>query len=276
MPKVTVVMPAYQAAATIGRAIASVRAQTFTDWELIVVDDASTDETGKVAASHAASDPRVRVMTNLANHGASASMNRGWRGSSSPFVAILDADDVALPERLGRQFNFLSGHAEVDVLGTAAHFIDADDVFLRTVCPLDKHNGLKQLRWYVCPFVHSTVMMRRQFLEATGGYTEGLRLGEDYDLWMRGFYQGEFRYANLDEPLVIYRARPTQRWQMICASAAVRLQAGRRERRRWRGWTAAARIFLEGAVEQTGIFAWRDQIWPDPAPPDVAERVRSH
>ncbi len=258
MPQVTVIMPAYQAAATLGRAIASVRAQTFSDWELIVVDDASTDETGNVAREHAANDERVRVLANSRNEGAAASMNRGWRESRSELVAILDADDLALPTRLEKQADFFSREGEIHVAGAAAHFVDARGHYLRRVSLPAAHEVLAERRWYACPFVHSTVMMRRTFLETTGGYTAGLRLGEDYDLWMRGFTHGGFRYANLSEALVIYRARPTQRWAMIRASAAVRLRAGRRERRRWRGWGAATRILVEGAVEQSGIFAWRD------------------
>ena len=276
MPKIAVIMPAYQAAETIGRAIASVRSQTFSDWELLVVDDASADATGEIAAAHARDDARVRVLTNPVNIGAAAAMNRAWRESSAPFVAIMDADDFALPARLARQVDFFSAHADIDVLGGAAHFVDGRGKYLRSVTLPESHEALEQRRWYACPFVHSTVMMRRRFLETTGGYDAGLRLGEDYDLWMRGFFLGGFRYANLNDPLVIYRARPKQRWKMIRASAAVRLRAGRRERLLFRAWRAAMRILLEGAVEQTGVFAWRDRKKrPRPAPSEVAELVHS-
>ncbi len=275
MPKIAVIMPAYQAAETIGRAIESVRAQTFSDWELLVVDDGSVDATGEIAAVHARDDARVRVLAKRANVGAAAAMNRAWRDSSAPFVAIMDADDFALPGRLARQVDFFSDHADIDVLGGAAHFVDGRGRYLRSVTLPETHEALERRRWYACPFVHPTVMMRRRFLETTGGYEAGLRLGEDYDLWMRGFFHGGFNYANLSDPLVIYRARPKQRWKMIRASAAVRMRAGRRERKVFRGWTAATRILLEGAVEQTGIFAWRDEKFPGAVPPDVAAQQRS-
>jgi hypothetical protein len=202
-------------------------------------------------------------------------MNRGWRAGDSALVAILDADDVALPQRLATQADFFSRHAPVDVLGGGAHFVDGRGNYLRFVGRPRAHAELERRRWDLCPFVHSTVTMRRPFLETTGGYAPGLRLGEDYDLWMRGFAHGGFQYANLDEPLAIYRARPVQRWSMIRASAAVRLRAGRRERRVWRAATAAARILAEGAVERTGVFAWRDrEVRPRPTPPEIADLVR--
>lgn len=253
-------MPAYQAARTIVRALESVRSQPFPDWQLIVVDDASTDGTGERATEVAARDSRITVLRNEKNLGAAASMNVAWRRSDAPFVAIVDADDAVLPSRFSRPLEKLAANPEVSVLGGAAHFVDSAGRFLRTVTLPATHADLERRRWYACPFVHPSVTMRREFLESTGGYQDGLRLGEDYDLWMRGFFHGRFRYANLPEPLVVYTAKPVQRWTMIRASAGVRLRAGRRERRRLRSWWAAARILAEGAVEQTGIFAWRDRV----------------
>jgi glycosyltransferase involved in cell wall biosynthesis len=108
--------------------------------------------------------------------------------------------------------------------------------------------------------VHSTVVMRREFLIATGGYPAGMRLAEDYDLWMRGFAAGLFRYHNLGEILVLYRTRSVQRWKMIRASAGARIKAGRREHRPITGWTAAAWILFNGGLEQSRIFVLRDAL----------------
>jgi glycosyltransferase involved in cell wall biosynthesis len=249
-------MPAYQAAGTIARAVASVLAQTCADWELIVVDDASSDATAAEVQAAAKGDPRIVLRRLSKNIGTAAARNVGWRSSRADLVAILDADDTALPERLAQQRTFLERHPGISVLGAAAHFVDSHGQYLRTVTLPADHATLQRRRWHLCPFIHSTVMMRRGFLKATGGYADGLRLGEDYDLWMRGFALGGLEYANLTEPLVIYRTQPVQRWEMIRANARVRLRAGAREGRLLRAWWAAARILAEGAVEQTGVFAW--------------------
>lgn len=270
MPSLTVIMPAFQASATIERAIASVVAQTFTDWELIVVDDASTDETAAMAERCAARDPRIRVIRLERNQGAAAAMNRGWQSTRAPFVAIHDADDESLPGRLTAQLTFMQSHPEVHVLGGGAQFVDEAGRTLAWVRHPMEHAELAPRRWRQSPFVHSTVVMRREFLTATGGYPAGMRLAEDYDLWMRGFAAGLFRYHNLGEILVVYRTRPVQRWKMIRASAGARIKAGRREHRPMTGWAAAAWILFNGGLEQSRIFVLRDALknfGPKPSAP---------
>lgn len=260
MPSLTVIMPAFQAAATIERAIASVVAQTFMDWELIVIDDASTDETAALAERCAARDPRIKVIRLERNQGAAAAMNHGWQATSTPLVAIHDADDESLTGRLAAQLNFMQNHPEVDVLGGGARFIDEVGRTVAWVRHPSEHAELAARRWRQSPFVHSTVVMRREFLIATGGYPAGMRLAEDFDLWMRGFADGRFRYHNLGEILVVYRTRSVQRWKMIRASAGARIKAGRREHRPITGWTAAAWILLNGVLEQSRIFVLRDAL----------------
>jgi glycosyltransferase involved in cell wall biosynthesis len=260
MPSLTVIMPAFQAAATIERAIASVVAQTFTDWELIVIDDASTDQTAAIGEHWAARDPRISVIKLERNQGAAAAMNCGWQSTQAPFIAIHDADDESLPGRLAAQLAFMQSHPEVHVLGGGAQFVDEAGRTLAWVRHPREHAELAARRWRQSPFVHSTVVMRREFLIATGGYPAGMRLAEDFDLWMRGFADGRFRYHNLAEILVLYRTRSVQRWKMIRASAGARIKAGCREHRPITGWTAAAWILLNGVLEQSRIFVLRDAL----------------
>jgi GT2 family glycosyltransferase len=271
---VTVIMPAFNAVRTIRRAIESVRRQPFPDWNLVVVDDGSADGTAEVAREAGAGDSRVEVMVNPVNVGAAASMNRAWHRTDSRYVAVVDADDTVLPSRLSVPLRLLETQPSLSVVGGAAHFVDTDNRYMRTVLLPSSHEELSRRRWYLCPFVHPSVTMRRTFLDLTGGYTDGLRLGEDYDLWMRGFFAGTPRYANLSEPLVIYTAKRVQRWEMIKASARVRCIAGRRERRRLRGAFAAIRILLEGAVEQTHVFAWRDRAMQKGRPASLGGNMR--
>ncbi|MDX2186799.1 MAG: glycosyltransferase family 2 protein [Opitutaceae bacterium] len=260
MPAVSVIIPAYQAASTLQRSVESVLAQDYSDFEVLIIDDGSTDGTRDIAEAFAKTDARVRYLHLAENKGAAAAMNVGWRSSESPYVAILDADDAAMPHRLGAQVAFLDQHSDISVVGGGAVFIEKDTGFRETVWMPTHHRDLRRRRWYQSPFVHPTVMIRRAFLELTGGYTEGLRLGEDYDLWMRGFQEASVRYANLPVVLVEYTTRAVQRWQMIRASARVRHLAGKREGKRLVGMAAATRILAEGVVERSGVFSIRDKI----------------
>jgi glycosyltransferase involved in cell wall biosynthesis len=269
MPLVTVIMSAYQAGSMLQRAVESVKAQVLRDWEMIVVNDGSTDETGSVALENARGEPRIRILNLERNLGPAAARNRAWRESQSPLLAILDADDVALPDRLAAQTEYLSHHSNVSVLGSAAYFVDPKGHFLRTVTPPSAHAELVRHRWHVSPFVHSTVMMRRKFLEIMGGYQERPCVHEDYDLWMRGLQHSDVVYHNLSVPLVIYRTSRVQRWTVIKGSALVRIRAGRRERRLGRGLLAAARVMTEGIIEQTGLFAWLDRRRPARSTPSA-------
>lgn len=273
MPLVTVIISAYQAASTLQRAVASVSSQVFNDWELIVVNDGSSDATRIVAEENARRDARIRVVNLEPNVGPAAARNRAWRESRSPLVAVLDADDIAMPERLSTQAEYLSGHKQVSVLGSAAYFVSLGGRFLRTVTPPLTHAALVRRRWRASPFIHSTVMMRREFLEATGGYHEELRLAEDYDLWVRGMRYPGVIYENLPMPLVIYRTPRVQRWTMIKASARIRMRIGRREGRMARGAVAALMVLTEGAVEQTGFFDWQSRRWPVDTPPSVPREL---
>jgi hypothetical protein len=115
--------------------------------------------------------------------------------------------------------------------------------------------------------------MRREFLDTTGGYREELRLAEDYELWMRGMQEPGVVYENLPIPLVIYRTPPVQRWRMIRASARIRMRIGSREGRPLRGTWAALRVLTEGAVEQTGIFGWRNRRRHRQTPPSVTQAL---
>jgi glycosyltransferase involved in cell wall biosynthesis len=214
MPRICVVTPAFNERIAIAKAIGSIRAQTFQDWEMRVIDDGSVDGTYEAALAAADGDARVHVMRNLVNRGTSASKNIGWRATNAEYVAILDSDDVAEPERLALTADFLDRNRDICVVGGGARFVDEEGRFIRTMLMPETHEALAASRWHRAPFIHSTVLMRRSFLERTGGYPEDIRLGEDYDLWMRGFCMPGVRYANLGVPLVTYQTYHVQQWRM--------------------------------------------------------------
>lgn len=200
-PKVSVVMTVYNGKKYIREAIDSILAQTFTAFEFIIVDDASTDETWTILNS--VNDPRLRLVRNNRNIGIYKSANNGLSLSKGEYIARMDADDVSLPERLARQVDFLETHPEIGVLGTGVHLIDGSGCTSHTL-QLPTQHGL--LRWYLCfynPIAHSTVMMRRKIIEQVGGYSPYMVLAGDYDLWCRLSYVT--RLSNLQDVLVSYR-----------------------------------------------------------------------
>jgi glycosyltransferase involved in cell wall biosynthesis len=223
-PRVSVLMAVRDGAPWVKDAVASVLTQTLTDLELIVVDDGSTDATPHILAG--VSDPRVRV-ARRPREGLTPALNHGLGLARAPIVARLDADDVALPERLARQVAFLDTNPEVGVLGSAAREVNGDGREVRVVRPPEDDAALRHALIRRNPMVHSTVTMRRAAIERVGGYDPLFAVAQDYDLWMR--LAGVTRLANLREPLVVRRLLPRR---VSVARDADRLRA--EARARWR------------------------------------------
>jgi glycosyltransferase involved in cell wall biosynthesis len=226
-PAVSVLMGVWNGAPQVREAIESALSQTMADLELIVVDDDSRDATPGILAS--IRDPRFQVVRR-ARGGLTSALNAALRLARAPLVARLDADDVALPERLERQLAFLSAHPDVGLVGTAAREVDASGREVAIVRPPADDAGIRRALIRRNPFVHSSVVMRRAALEQAGGYDETFPVAQDYDLWMR--MSRVTRMANLPEPLVVRRlppgrvseARDTER---LRAEASVRWRAVR-------------------------------------------------
>jgi glycosyltransferase involved in cell wall biosynthesis len=193
-------------------AIDSILGQTFTDFELIVIDDASTDRSRAIAASYR--DPRLRLMPNDANLGLVRSLNRGLSFCRGEYVARLDGNDLAFPTRLAKQVAFLDAHRDVGILGTQAIAINVRGHRVRRAswwnAAWQRPLGGVVMEWYRAfdtPFVHSSVMFRRDFVERLGGYDEQYVLAEDAELWARAGEHAQL--ANLDEPLIAFRLDPS-------------------------------------------------------------------
>ncbi len=202
-PPLSVVMGVRNAEPWVQAAVESILAQTQQEFEFIVVDDGSTDRTGAILDGFV--DPRLKVF-HQPRAGLTRSLNRALRLASAPLVARMDADDVALPERFARQLDFLEHHPEVGLLGTGCHEISPSGEVLRTITPPADDGAIRRALIRRNPFIHSSVVMRREALEAAGGYDEGLPVAQDYDLWVR--MSRVTRLANLPEPLVLRRLTP--------------------------------------------------------------------
>jgi len=202
-PKISIVMAAYNEEQDIGRAIESILAQTFTNWELIVIDDGSTDTTADIVRRYAAEDSRIHLVCNETNLELSESLNKGIGLAQADLIARADADDINLPERLSKQYEFLQVHNEIDVLGTAAYLLDETGRRVKTYSHPLTHAELEGLPFIKIPFFHPSVMIRRKFFNTAGLYDPHYPNAEDKELWLRGISIG-CRYANLPEPLIEY------------------------------------------------------------------------
>ena len=198
--KVSVLMPSYNSAPYLREAIESIRCQTFQDFELIIVDDGSDDHSAAILAECSAEDSRIRIIRNDRNRGIVYSLNRGLRACRGEYVARMDADDIAVKERLEKQVVFLDKHKDVIVLGGAAAYVDRAGKELDVVGRSQVNRSLI----YRNPMLHPTIMLRRQVLEQLQlGYLEKYRYAEDYFLWLQLSRSGKL--AAQDEIILKYR-----------------------------------------------------------------------
>jgi glycosyltransferase involved in cell wall biosynthesis len=193
-------MGVHNGAPWVARAVESVLGQTLADLELIVVDDGSTDATPALLA--AVSDPRL-IVERQARAGLTRALNRALARARAPLIARLDADDMALPARLGRQRAFLEAHPEIGLLGSAARVVDEHDHEVTVIRPPEEDAAIRRALIRRNPFVHSSVMLRRTLAVQAGGYDPSFAVAQDYDLWLR--LAPLTAMANLAEPLVIRR-----------------------------------------------------------------------
>lgn len=205
-PRVSVVLPTFNAGAHVADAIRSIQLQTFEDVELLVMDGGSTDDTRTIVKALAAKDARIRLHT-ARRSSLVASLNKGCRIAVGEFIARMDADDLALPDRFAKQVAFLDSNDTVGVLGSWVLIVNEGGTpkHVRTY-PVDSD----ELAWTVrlaCPLAHAAVMIRRDLLRTvTGPYRESARYAEDFDLWAR--LADQTRLANLPEALLVRREHP--------------------------------------------------------------------
>lgn len=208
-PAVTVILPVRDGMPYLPRAIESILSQTWSDFELLVVDDGSVDQTRAYLAT--VTDARVRVLA-TGGAGLAAALNAALAAARAPFVARQDADDWSLPTRLALQRAWLRAHPSVDVLATAVQFVDATgapfgDAWTEQIraqwdaAVTPEH--IAALMPLTCCIFHATVMARTDVLRHAGGYDATMVPAEDYDLWLR--LLPETRFARLPEPLYTVR-----------------------------------------------------------------------
>ncbi len=207
-PRITVAMSVYNNGRYLRPAIASICDQSFTDFEFLIVNDGSTDDSAAIIDDFASGDPRIRPI-HQQNAGLIASLNRIIGEARAPLIARMDGDDIALPERFARQLTFLDANPHIGVLGTGCTCIDEQGKphpyrFENVVSTEEILDDLKNGP----PLCHPSVMMRTHVVRAVGGYHRAYKHCEDYDLWLR--LSEHVPMANLPDRLLHYRQSAQQ------------------------------------------------------------------
>lgn len=206
MPKVSVIMPAYNAEKYIGEAIESILAQTCRDFELIIVNDGSTDRTEEIILSYC--DPRIVYLKNETNFKISDTLNRGIDIAQGEYIARMDSDDIALPERFERQVAYMDQNPKCVVCGTAA-ILFGEGMEEQTVVPSNDPRYVKGQMIFHCPIIHPSVIIRKSTLQQNQiHYNSEYNGTEDFELWWRLARYGEV--TSLREKLIRYRIHPNQ------------------------------------------------------------------
>lgn len=202
MPKISIIMGAYNCADTIEKCIESIQAQTITDWECIICNDCSSDNTKQVIEALARKDIRIKYISNSQNSGLAYSLNHCLGYAKGAYIARMDADDISLPNRFAMQLSYLENHPEVDVVASGVILYDENGEKKTLLNP--EFPSVRYMTRRI-PFFHPTIMMRKSSFDILKGYTvlPRTRRGQDMDLWFRFFAKGMKGY-NIQQPLLKY------------------------------------------------------------------------
>lgn len=199
MVDVSIIMGIYNCEKTLGEAVNSILKQTFKNWELIMCDDASEDNTYSIALAFSKKYPNIHVYKNEINLGLNKTLNKCLKYAKGTYIARMDGDDISLPQRLEKEFLFLETHPKYSIVSTPMVYFDENGDFAigKSINMPTKFDLIKGT-----PFCHAPCMVKKEAYDAVKGYSEEdkiLRV-EDYDLWAR-MMQLDFKGYNLDEPL---------------------------------------------------------------------------
>ena len=208
MPLVSVVMPVFNRENYVAEAIDSILAQTFSDFEFIIVDDGSQDRSPEIIREYERRDDRVRFLRQERNMGVSFARNRGIAAAGGEYIAFMDSDDVSLPTRLEQQFRFLQENPEIGAVGVPTKMVNHDmTTTLGSIRTGPRQHAPIVLSVFsgAISLMSGNLMIRRQLLQAVGGFATDMRHGEEADLFTRLLLQTRIRYANLSEILYVQR-----------------------------------------------------------------------
>ncbi len=203
LPEISVLMCVYNGDVFLTTAIESILAQTFSDFEFIIVDDGSTDKTSELLSAYAVKDRRIHLITNEENLGLTKSLNIGLGAARGKYVARMDADDIALTDRFMIQYWFMEEHPSLAVLGSAVDIIGEKGRKIGERRLAISYEEIKSKMLFNNQFIHSTLFFRTDILKALGGYNEDFKKSQDYELMFR--ISDKYPVANLPEKLLQFR-----------------------------------------------------------------------
>jgi glycosyltransferase involved in cell wall biosynthesis len=200
-PFVSVVLSTYNRAEYLKKSVESVLRQTYTNFEFIIVDDGSSDNTKDILSFYAMKDPKITVIRNAQNQGQVVCLNEGILQSRGIYIARIDDDDFWCdPAKLEKQVEFLEKHREAIMVGGGQIRVNVQGKVLARYLPPASDRGVRTRMLRTNPFPHPSVMFRKEVWEKAGRYDETLNFSEDWDLWMRFGRLGT--YANISEYVV--------------------------------------------------------------------------
>jgi glycosyltransferase involved in cell wall biosynthesis len=202
--KISVLTPVYNTEKYIAAAITSVLNQTFTDFELLIINDGSTDNSMEIVRRF--TDPRI-VVFNQPNLGVAAALNKGLQLAKGEFIARFDSDDICYPERLAQQYDFMKAHPDYVLIGSDADYMDeTGEVIYYYKTPSHTSDEIHDVILKKCPFIHSTVFYKTKVAIDLGGYDVKAHTFEDYLLWTKFIKKG--KVLNFNRPLIAVRMNP--------------------------------------------------------------------
>ncbi len=206
-PFVSVVMAVHNGDDYLQEAVNSILNQTHRNYEFIIIDDGSTDETANILRNFSKIDRRIRIITQD-NLGLAKSLNIGIKQAKSRYIARMDADDISLPDRFKLQLTYLEKHPEISVLGGQVYFFGKHgDIFSQSELPQEPQLISQGLKNY-CQLIHPTTMFRREIILSCGNYRPCFDTAQDYDLWLR--VNERAKLANLPDVILNYRTHANQ------------------------------------------------------------------
>ncbi|MBD8110042.1 glycosyltransferase family 2 protein [Priestia megaterium] len=202
MPEISVIMGVYNGAKKLKYAIQSIQDQTFKDFEFIICDDGSSDESIEIVKEFASKDNRIILIENSRNMGLAMTLNNCLKVAQGKYIARMDDDDKAHPTRFEKQFNFLESREEYAIVGTGRNMYDDKGIWGQSI----REGERSKLDIYLGrTFAHPSVMIRKEAIQQVNGYSTSADIGrtEDFDLWCKLYFKG-YKGYNLGEALIDY------------------------------------------------------------------------